>query len=68
MHFFSRCVRIWGSFKQYHHELRRFQNSLSQVVNFCKVAETVEEAKALIENGFEKADEIDGVHIYRKRK
>ena len=31
-------------------------------------AETVEEARKLIENGFTKADEFDGIHIYKKRK
>ena len=34
----------------------------------CRTAQTVEEATKLIETGFEKADEIDGIHIYRKRK
>lgn len=33
-----------------------------------KVARTVEEARKLIEAGFEKHDEFDGIHIYRKRK
>jgi integrase len=32
------------------------------------VAKTPEEACQLIENGFEKADEFDGIHIYKKRK
>ena len=46
----------------------------TQLVNFgseeyvCKVAETVEEAKALIESGFEYVTELDGVKLFRKRK
>lgn len=35
---------------------------------YSAVAETVEEARKLIEAGFEKIDEFNGVHIYRKRK
>jgi len=31
-------------------------------------AKTVKGACALIEAGFERSDEFDGVHIYRKRK
>jgi len=34
----------------------------------CKVAEDVEEAKALIESGFEYVTEVDGVKLFRKRK
>jgi hypothetical protein len=34
----------------------------------CKVAENVEEAKALIESGFEYVTEVDGVKLFRKRK
>jgi len=34
----------------------------------CVGATTVDEAKKLIEAGFTKADEIDGIHLYRKRK
>ena len=34
----------------------------------CKTAKTPEEAAKLIESGFTKADEIDGIHLYRKRK
>jgi len=34
----------------------------------CRVAETLEEAQDLIEAGFEKHDEFNGVHLYRKRK
>ena len=33
-----------------------------------RAATSVKGARALIEASFEKADEIDGVHIYRKRK
>jgi hypothetical protein len=33
-----------------------------------KTAKTVEEIQQLIESGFTKHDEIDGIHIYRKRK
>jgi hypothetical protein len=34
----------------------------------CKTATTIEEAKNLIENGFEYHDQIDGIKLYRKRK
>jgi integrase len=34
----------------------------------CKVAENVEEAKALIESGFEYVTEVNGVKLFRKRK
>ena len=34
----------------------------------CKTAKNIEEATKLIETGFEKADEMNGIHIYRKRK
>jgi len=34
----------------------------------CKTAKTTEEAVKLIEAGFEKADEFNGIHIFRKRK
>jgi len=33
-----------------------------------RVAKNVKGARALIEAGFEKVDNFDGVHIYRKRK
>ena len=33
-----------------------------------RAATSVKGIRALIEAGFEKADEIGGVHIYRKRK
>ena len=34
----------------------------------CKVAQTLEEAKSLIESGFEYVTEMDGVKMFRKRK
>jgi len=34
----------------------------------CKVARTVNEAKELIESGFEYVCEIDGVKLFRKSK
>jgi len=34
----------------------------------CKVAKNIEEARELIELGFEYVHEIDGNHLYRKRK
>jgi integrase len=34
----------------------------------CKTAVTAEEARALIEVGFEYVNEIQGIHLYRKRK
>jgi integrase len=34
----------------------------------CKTAKTPEEITKLIELGYAKADEIDGIHFYRKRK
>jgi integrase len=34
----------------------------------CKTAKTADEICKLVEAGFEKADEIDGLHLYRKRK
>jgi hypothetical protein len=34
----------------------------------CKVAGNVEEAKALIESGFEYVTEVDSVKLFRKRK
>ena len=33
-----------------------------------RTAKTPEEAMKLIDSGFIKADEFDGIHIYRKRK
>jgi len=35
---------------------------------FCKAAGNVNEATALIEQGFEYVTEIDGVKLFRKRK
>jgi pentose-5-phosphate-3-epimerase len=46
----------------------------THLVNFgseefvCKVAENVEEAKALIESGYEYITEMDGIKLFRKRK
>ena len=34
----------------------------------CKTAETVKEARELIEKGFEYVCEIEGVKLFRKRK
>lgn len=34
----------------------------------CQVARTVEEAKALIEAGFDYVCELDGVKLFKKRK
>ncbi|MEM1767225.1 MAG: tyrosine-type recombinase/integrase, partial [Candidatus Bathyarchaeia archaeon] len=55
---------------------KNIKNTLiyTQLTNFkedewvCKVARTVEEAKQLIEAGFEYVDTIDGFHLYRKRR
>jgi integrase len=56
---------------------KRLSNTLigTHLVNFsfeddyiCKVAKTVEEAKSLIESGFEFVLEISGVRLFRKRK
>lgn len=47
------------------------ENALFQSSNdefHVRAAETVEEASKLGEVGFEKFDEFDGVHLYRKRK
>jgi len=47
------------------------EQALFQTANdefHVKVAETPEEASKLGEAGFEKFDEFDGVHLYRKRK
>jgi hypothetical protein len=35
---------------------------------YCATAKDVNEAKALIERGFEYVTEIDGVKLFRKRK
>jgi hypothetical protein len=34
----------------------------------CKVAKTIEEAKALVESGFDYVTEVDGIKLFRKRK
>jgi hypothetical protein len=34
----------------------------------CKVAKTVEEAKRLLEEGFDHVTEIEGKKLFRKRK
>ena len=34
----------------------------------CKVARTVDEAKELVESGFNFVTEVDGVRLFRKRK
>jgi integrase len=34
----------------------------------CKIAKTVDEAKSLIENGFEHVTDVDGMKLFRKRK
>ena len=55
---------------------RRIENTLiyTHLVNFgsdkftCKVAHNIDEAKTLIESGFEYVTDIDGVKLFRKRK
>jgi integrase len=57
----------WNTTQKYVHLFRILQ--LAKDDGFItKTATNVEEARALIEAGFEKHDEIDGIHIYRKRK
>ena len=34
----------------------------------CKIAKTVEEAKQLLEEGFDYVTEINGTKLFRKRK
>jgi hypothetical protein len=34
----------------------------------CKIAQSVEQATELIENGFEYVTEVDGLKLFRKRK
>jgi hypothetical protein len=34
----------------------------------CNIAKTIEEARALIEQGFEYVTEMDSVKLFRKRK
>ena len=36
--------------------------------DYCKASNTIEEAKALIESGFEYVTEVDGVKLFKKRK
>jgi hypothetical protein len=46
----------------------------THLVNFegdeyiCKVARSVDEAKQLVESGFDYVSEFDGIQLYRKRK
>jgi hypothetical protein len=55
---------------------KSIQNTMlyTQLVNFeddrftCKIAETVEEAKELIEAGFEHVTHMDSVELFRKPK
>ncbi|MEM2781038.1 MAG: hypothetical protein QW791_09305 [Candidatus Bathyarchaeia archaeon] len=55
---------------------KRIQNTLiyTQLIEFqgdeyvCRVASTIEEAKQLIEAGFEYICDIEGVKLFRKRK
>jgi integrase len=55
---------------------RNIKNTLryTQLVNFetdeyvCKIAKTVEEAKALIEDGFDYVTDVEGFKLFRKRK
>lgn len=49
----------------------QLESALFQDVNddyICKTATTTDEAKALIEVGFEYVNEINGIQLYRKRK
>ena len=58
--------------KTINHTLKYIQLAealFQDVGNFIvKTAKTPEEAKALLEAGFQKADEFDGIHLYRKHK
>ncbi len=55
---------------------KNIKNTLiyTQLIDFgddeyvCKTARTIEEAKQLIETGFEYICEMDGVKLFRKRK
>jgi hypothetical protein len=55
---------------------KNIKNTLiyTQLIDFgddeyvCKVARTIEEAKQLIETGFEYICDIDGAKLFRKRK
>ena len=49
----------------------QLEEALFQYTNddyLCKTAVTAEEARALIEVGSEYVNEIQGIHLYRKRK
>ena len=56
--------------------LRDIKNTLvyTHLVNFggdeyvCKVARTVDQAKEIIEDGFDYVTDVDGVKLFRKRK
>ncbi|MCS7374512.1 MAG: hypothetical protein NDF56_06000 [archaeon GB-1845-036] len=43
-----------------------FRNDFDEYI--CKTAKTVDEAKKLIERGFEYVCEVEGVKLFRKRK
>jgi hypothetical protein len=55
---------------------KNIKNTLiyTHLVNFetdayvCKIANTVEEAKALVEQGFDYVTEVDGMKLFRIRK
>jgi integrase len=55
---------------------KNIRNTLvyTHLVNFesedyvCKVAKTVEEAKVLVESGFDYVTEVDGIKLFKKRK
>jgi hypothetical protein len=55
---------------------RNIKNTLryTQLVNFetddyvCKVGKTVEEAKALIEDGFDYVTDVEDLKLFKKRK
>jgi integrase len=55
---------------------KNIRNTLvyTHLVNFendeftCKVAKTVEEARQLVENGFDYVTDVEGVKLFRKRK
>ena len=55
---------------------KNIRNTLvyTHLVNFesddyvCKVAKTVEEAKALVESGFDYVTDVEGIKLFRKRK
>ena len=58
-------VNIQNTLK-YIHLANAISNNESRFI--CKTAKTVEEAKALIEQGFEYVTEIDGIKLFRKPK